>query len=78
VIENVYCGANDLASLAPRFISVKRGYLICLVATIVIMPQYLLGSASIFISVLASYQIFLFSIMAVMMAHYYLIAKGLL
>lgn len=78
VIENVYCASNDLSSLAPRFISVKRGYVICLLATIVIMPQYLLGSASIFISVLASYQIFLFSIMAIMMTHYYLIAKGLL
>ncbi|GAA5951448.1 hypothetical protein JCM3765_005938 [Sporobolomyces pararoseus] len=78
VIENVYCASNDLASLAPRFISVKRGYLVCLIATVIIMPQYLLGSASIFISVLASYQIFLFSIMAIMMTHYYLIAKGLL
>ncbi|GAA6017004.1 hypothetical protein JCM11491_006126 [Sporobolomyces phaffii] len=77
VIENVYCASNDLASLAPRFISVKRGYVVCLVATIIIMPQYLLGSAVIFISVLASYQIFLFSIMAIMLAHYYLVAKGL-
>ncbi|GAA5855754.1 hypothetical protein JCM3766R1_002224 [Sporobolomyces carnicolor] len=78
VIENIYCAANDLASLAPRFLSVRRGYVVCLVATIVIMPQYLLGSASIFISVLASYQIFLFSITAIMLAHYFLVAKGLL
>ncbi|GAA5901512.1 uncharacterized protein JCM6883_000236 [Sporobolomyces salmoneus] len=78
VIENCYCAANDLAGLVPRFLSVKRAYVVCLIGTVVIMPQYLLGSASIFISVLASYQIFLFSIMAVMMAHYYLVAKGLL
>ncbi|GAA5926418.1 uncharacterized protein JCM15063_000271 [Sporobolomyces koalae] len=78
VIENVYCASNDLASLCSRYISVKRGYVICLLATIIIQPQYLLGSASIFISVLASYQIFLFSIMAIMLCHYYFIAKGML
>ncbi|GAA5979906.1 hypothetical protein JCM10908_001460 [Rhodotorula pacifica] len=76
VFENVYCCGNDLASLCPRFISVKRGFYICLCASAVINPWYLLGSASIFITVLASYQIFLFSIAAIIIVDYWAVCKG--
>ncbi|GAA5966916.1 hypothetical protein JCM8115_006204 [Rhodotorula mucilaginosa] len=78
VFENVYCCGNDLASLCPRFISVKRGFYICLVGSAVINPWYLLGSASIFITVLSSYQIFLFSIAAIIMVDYFAVSKGLM
>ncbi|KAK4048034.1 hypothetical protein OIV83_005068 [Microbotryomycetes sp. JL201] len=76
-IENAYPFANDFSALLPRFFNIRRSLYLCLVLTIAINPWYLLGSASIFISVLASYQIFLFSIMAVLLVDYYLIAKGL-
>lgn len=76
VVENTFPAANDLASLCPRFISIKRGYFLCLALTIILQPQMLIGTAAIFISVIASYQIFLFSIMAIMMTHYFVIAKG--
>lgn len=72
----MYCCGNDLASLCPRFISVKRGFYICLVGSAVINPWYLLGSASIFITVLSSYQIFLFSIAAIIMVDYFVVSKG--
>ncbi|KWU43684.1 hypothetical protein RHOSPDRAFT_29589 [Rhodotorula sp. JG-1b] len=76
LFSNVYCCGNDLASLCPRFISVKRGFYICLVGSAVINPWYLLGSASIFITVLSSYQIFLFSIAAIIMVDYFAVSKG--
>lgn len=41
-------------------------------------PWYLLGSASIFISFLASYQIFLSSITGILLAHYYIVTRGYL
>jgi len=44
--------------------------------TVALCPQYLLSSAAIFISILSSYQVYLFSIMAIMMTHYFIIAKG--
>ncbi|KAJ3131444.1 hypothetical protein HK100_006348 [Physocladia obscura] len=43
-----------------------------------ICPWYLLGIASIFISFLSSYQIFLLSITGVLLANYYLVARGYL
>ncbi|KAM0787838.1 hypothetical protein ACM66B_003891 [Microbotryomycetes sp. NB124-2] len=76
-IENAYPFANDFSALLPRVFNIRRSLYLCLVLTIAINPWYLLGSASIFISVLASYQIFLFSIMAVLLVDYYCVSKGL-
>ncbi|KAF7879756.1 uncharacterized protein EAF02_007926 [Botrytis sinoallii] len=51
---------------------------ICAVISIVIQPWYLLKSAVIFISFLASYQIFLSAITGVLLCHYFVIARGFL
>ncbi|GJN94389.1 hypothetical protein Rhopal_007469-T1 [Rhodotorula paludigena] len=75
-VENVYPCGNDLAALCPRYISVKRGFFICIAISIALNPWYLLGSAAKFITVLSSYQIFLFSIAAIIMADYFLVSKG--
>ncbi|GAA5864049.1 hypothetical protein JCM8547_005119 [Rhodosporidiobolus lusitaniae] len=76
VFENVLPAGNDISSLLPRFISIKRGFLICLLVSTLICPWYLLGSASILITVVSSYQIFLFSIIGIMLVDYYVISKG--
>ncbi|KAL7422166.1 hypothetical protein Q5752_002811 [Cryptotrichosporon argae] len=76
VFENVLPAGNDIASLAPKYISVKRGFAICMIVTVVINPWYLLGSAGIFITFISSYQIFLFSIAGILMVDYYLVARG--
>lgn len=41
-----------------------------------ICPWYLLGSAGIFVTFISSYQIFLFSIIGVLLVDYYIISKG--
>ncbi|KAK4053264.1 hypothetical protein OIO90_004038 [Microbotryomycetes sp. JL221] len=76
-IENLFPWANDTAALLPRYLNIRRGLYLCILFTIAINPWYLLGSASIFITVLSSYQIFLFSIMAILLVDYYVICKGL-
>ncbi|WWC97765.1 hypothetical protein V866_004651 [Kwoniella sp. B9012] len=76
VFENVLPAGNDISSLLPRYISMKRAFAICMIMTIVINPWYLLGSASIFISFISSYQIFLFSIIGVLLVDYYILSKG--
>ncbi|WVQ81583.1 hypothetical protein IAT38_003707 [Cryptococcus sp. DSM 104549] len=76
VFENVLPAGNDISSLAPKYISMKRAFAICMILTIAICPWYLLGSASIFVSFIASYQIFLFSILGVLVVDYYIICKG--
>ncbi|ODO11198.1 hypothetical protein I350_01802 [Cryptococcus amylolentus CBS 6273] len=76
VFENVLPAGNDISSLAPKYLSMKRAFAVCMIVTVVICPWYLLGSASIFISFISSYQIFLFAIIGVCLVDYYIISKG--
>jgi len=63
------------AALFSKFIAGKRGFFVCAVISSAINPWYLLGSASIFLSFQASYQIFLSAITGVLLCNYYLIAR---
>ena len=76
IFENSLPAGNDLSALLPRYITIRRGFFICAVVSFAINPWYLLGSASIFVSFLASYQIFLSAITGVLLCNYYLIARG--
>ncbi|KAL3422402.1 permease C29B12.14c [Phlyctema vagabunda] len=78
IFENSLPAGNDIAALFPKYLTVRKGFFICAVVSFAINPWYLLGSASIFISFLASYQIFLSSITGVLLCHYYIIARGYL
>ncbi|EHL03785.1 putative Uridine permease [Glarea lozoyensis 74030] len=78
IFENSLPAGNDIAALFPKYLTVRKGFFICAVVSFAINPWYLLGSASIFISFLASYQIFLSSITGVLLCHYYIITRGYL
>jgi nucleobase:cation symporter-1, NCS1 family len=65
-----------MAALFPKYVTIRRGFFICAVVSIAINPWYLLGSASVFVSFLASYQIFLSAITGVLLANYYLVCRG--
>jgi cytosine/uracil/thiamine/allantoin permease len=78
VFENSLPAGNDIAALFPKYLTVRKGFFIYAVVSFAINPWYLLGSASIFISFLASYQIFLSPITGVLLCHYYIIARGYL
>ena len=78
IFENSLPAGNDLAALFPKYITVRTGFFICAVVSFLINPWYLLGSASIFVSFLASYQIFLSAITGVLLCNYYIIARGYL
>jgi nucleobase:cation symporter-1, NCS1 family len=78
IFENSLPAGNDLAALFLNFITVKRGFFIYAVTSYAINPWYLLGSVSIFVCFLASYQIFLSAITGVLLCNYYLIGRGYL
>jgi nucleobase:cation symporter-1, NCS1 family len=78
IFENSLPAGNDIAALFPKYLTVRKGFFICAIISFTINPWYLLGSASIFISFLASYQIFLSSITGVLLCHYYIITRGYL
>lgn len=78
IFENSLPAGSGLAALLPKFITVKRGFFICAVVSYAINLWYLLGSALIFVSFLAPYQIFLSAITGVLLCNYYLMARGYL
>ncbi|KAH8821463.1 permease for cytosine/purines, uracil, thiamine, allantoin-domain-containing protein [Xylogone sp. PMI_703] len=78
IFENSLPAGNDIAALFPKYLTVRKGFFICAVVSFAMNPWYLLGSASIFISFLASYQIFLSAITGVLLCHYYIISRGYL
>lgn len=56
IFENFIPAGNDLAALWPRFITIRRGFYIAAILSYAMCPWYILGSASSFVSWLASYQ----------------------
>ncbi|OOF91755.1 hypothetical protein ASPCADRAFT_518179 [Aspergillus carbonarius ITEM 5010] len=76
IFENSIPAGNDIAALLPRYITVKRGFFICAVLSYAICPWYLLATASVFITFLSSYQIFLSAIAGILICDYYLIRRG--
>ncbi|KAL4799532.1 permease for cytosine/purines, uracil, thiamine, allantoin-domain-containing protein [Aspergillus venezuelensis] len=76
IFENSIPAGNDIASLLPKYITVKRGFFICAVLSYAINPWYLLSSASVFIDFLSSYQIFLSGITGILICDYYLVRRG--
>ena len=68
--------ANDLAGLAPKYISYKRGAYIITIISLAMNPWYLLSSAAIFVTYISSFGIFLGSIIGVMLTHYFIITRG--
>jgi nucleobase:cation symporter-1, NCS1 family len=76
VFENSIPAGNDYAALLPKYISIKTGMYLCQVISVLINPWYLLGSASVFINFLASYQVFLSAITGVLVCNYWVISRG--
>lgn len=70
-IDNAISGAMDLAALAPRYISIRRGAYIIMVISIIINPWQIVGKATVFTSVLSSYGCFLGPMIGVMASEYY-------
>ncbi|KAJ9148927.1 NCS1 nucleoside transporter [Pleurostoma richardsiae] len=76
IFENSLPAGNDIAALFPKYFTVRRGFFICAIISFAINPWFLLGSASIFVTFLGSYQIFLSSITGVLLVNYYVIGRG--
>lgn len=55
----------DLNGLFPRYMTIKRGQVICAVLGVAVVPWKLLASAQAFLSFLGSYNIFMAPLCAV-------------
>ncbi|CAM1501695.1 Fc.00g036790.m01.CDS01 [Cosmosporella sp. VM-42] len=76
IFANLIAAGNDTAALLPRYVNIRRGAVICLVLSFAITPWNLLKTSFTFTSYLGSYQIFLSSIIGVILSDYFLVRRG--
>ncbi|KAK8038347.1 hypothetical protein PG994_015114 [Apiospora phragmitis] len=74
-IDNAFSAGMDLAGLSSNYIDIRRGAYIGLVLSIAMCPWKLLSSASVFISVLSAYSVFLGPIVGIMVCEYWVLRK---
>ncbi|KAI0477488.1 permease for cytosine/purines, uracil, thiamine, allantoin-domain-containing protein [Xylariaceae sp. FL0804] len=67
---------SDLSALFPRWMTIRRGQLLCTILGIAIVPWKLLNSAEAFLTFLSGYGYWLAPIAACMLIDYYVIKKG--
>jgi NCS1 family nucleobase:cation symporter-1 len=72
---NALSGGMDLASVFPRFISIRRGAYIVALFSPVVNPWRLVNTATIFLTVLSGYGVFLAPMTGMMAAHYLVVAR---
>lgn len=75
ISANSLSAANDLMALAPRFINIRRGQLICAVVCWALVPWKILKSAGSFLNFMAAYAIFLGPIAAIMLFDFWVVHK---
>ncbi|CZR56504.1 uncharacterized protein PAC_06392 [Phialocephala subalpina] len=73
---NITPFAADVTCLAPRYINIIRGQLLCLVISFAIVPWKIVVTANRFLNFLGGYSIFQGPVVAVMIVDYFIIRKG--
>ncbi|KAH8745432.1 permease for cytosine/purines, uracil, thiamine, allantoin-domain-containing protein [Hyaloscypha finlandica] len=76
IFANLISAGNDTAALVPRFISVKRGAIICMILAFAITPWNLTKTSFAFTSYLNSYSVFLAGFIGIIACDYFIIRKG--
>ncbi|KAI0641784.1 NCS1 nucleoside transporter family [Trametes meyenii] len=72
---NAVSGGIDLSGLLPKYINIRRGAYITAVLGIVICPWKLLTGASVFLTVLSSFAVFLGPLTGVMVSDYLIVRR---
>ncbi|KAL4876509.1 permease for cytosine/purines, uracil, thiamine, allantoin-domain-containing protein [Aspergillus karnatakaensis] len=75
VASNLVVAGIDLAALLPRWFTVRRGGYFTIAFVFVLQPWSLLNSATNFLTVVGSFNIFLGPLMGIMFADYFLLRK---
>lgn len=75
VANNGVSAGIDLASLFPRFFTIRRGMFLMSALAFVVQPWQLLNGASKFLNVLGGYGVFLGPMTGIMFADYFIIRK---
>ena len=73
---NALSGGFDFAATFPRYINIRRGAYITALLSMVVNPWQLLATASVFLSVLSSYSVFLGPMIGLMISSYLVVNKS--
>jgi NCS1 family nucleobase:cation symporter-1 len=75
VTQNTISSGMDLAGLAPKYITQRRGALILAVCGIIIQPWGFLAKANVFITVLSPFGVFIAPITGIVIADLWIVRK---
>ncbi|KAL0573503.1 hypothetical protein V5O48_008456 [Marasmius crinis-equi] len=75
IVLNSVCGAMNMTGLAPKYLNIQRGAYFLAFAGFISNPWEYLNSASIFLTVLSGFGVFLSPITGLMLADYHLIRR---
>lgn len=75
VLGNALAGGIDLAAVFPRFLNIRRGAYITAIISPIVNPWRMVDTATIFISVMSGYGVFLAPMTGMMVASYYLVQR---
>jgi NCS1 family nucleobase:cation symporter-1 len=66
----------DMAGIAPRWINIRRGQIVCALLAPLLVPWKIIANAATFLTFLGSYTVFLCPIMGIMIVDYFIMRKG--
>ncbi|KAJ9607392.1 hypothetical protein H2200_008465 [Cladophialophora chaetospira] len=72
---NSFSGGCDMAALLPRWINIRRGQYLTAILGLAINPWYLLSGASVFLSVMSGYSIFIQPSLGIIVGHYFVLQR---
>ncbi|RBR24513.1 uncharacterized protein FIESC28_02709 [Fusarium coffeatum] len=75
VASNLVVAGIDLAALLPRWFTIRRGAYATLASAFIMQPWSLLNSATSFLTVVGSFNVFLGPLMGIMFADYFILRK---
>ncbi|TQV94190.1 NCS1 nucleoside transporter family protein [Cordyceps javanica] len=75
VLGNALAGGIDLAAVFPRFLNIRRGAYITAMISPIVNPWRMVDTATIFISVMSGYGVFLAPMTGMMVASYYIVHR---
>lgn len=75
ISANSLSAANDFMALAPRYINLRRGQLLCAFLSWCLVPWKILESAGSFLNFMSAYAVFLGPIAAIMLWDYWIVKR---
>ncbi|KAK5996885.1 Uridine permease [Cladobotryum mycophilum] len=72
---NALAGGIDISSVFPKYINIRRGAYITAILSPIVNPWRLVNTATVFLTVLSSYGVFLAPMTGLMVSHYLIVNK---